>query len=178
MICLGGQCRRSNAVCQGYPSEFTFVQYTPSSADPSNLLAAQRHNEAPLSIADRPLMNSAADVYMFDNYWNAFFPKANVEEKKFVPTGDMRSACIPASWIFDMRDFCCSDLLIKTGLQANAYSTVGKKTTEKRLSVAGMQAYALALKEVNRRLEHGEKRKKDSLLAACKLLAIYEVSSC
>jgi hypothetical protein len=127
--------------------------------------------------AGQSLMNTAVDTYMFDQYWHSFFPKAKTEEKKWIPAGEYVSSWIPASWIFEMRDYCASDVLIRTGLQANAYSIFGKRTGDKRLSVTSMQAYSMVLHEVHRCLEDPERRTQDSLLAACKLLALYEVCS-
>ena len=74
-----------------------------------------------------------------------------------------------------MRSFTGHDQLIRTGLQANAYTIWGRKTEDKRLSVASMQAYSRVLHEVHRSLQDPTRCKQDSLLAACKFLALYEV---
>lgn len=113
---------------------------------------------------------------MFDNYWDGFFPKANPKDMRWVPSGEIPSRWIPAAWIYEIRDLCATDVLIKTAMQANAYSTTGKRKAEKRLDVAGMQAYSLALQEVHNNLKDIRKMKSDTVLAGCKLLALYEVS--
>ena len=74
-----------------------------------------------------------------------------------------------------MRNFAESDQLIRTGLRANAYTVWGRRTEDKRLSVASMQAYSIVLNEVHRCLQDPAKQKQDSLLAACKFLGLYEV---
>ena len=89
----------------------------------------------------------------------------------------LQSKSVPGSWAFVIRDQCAEDRLIRLGLLAVAYGSVGRRNDERRFAVAGMQAYSAALKEVNQSLQHSEKRKADSVLAACKLLALYEVSS-
>lgn len=185
VVPAGGQCRRSNLVCQGYPSDLTFVRYSPMRVGSSHFQANVEdnggppqkvmRNPSPLGNSDQSLQNTAVDAYMFDNYWHSFFPRAKEDEKKWVPKGDAISSWIPAGWIFEMRSYTGSDQLIRTGLQANAYTIWGRKTDDKRLSVASMQAYSMVLQEVHRCLQDPEKCKQDSLLAACKFLALYEV---
>jgi hypothetical protein len=136
----------------------------------------QKKSTSPLQISDQSLQNTAVDMYMFDHYWHSFFPKAKADEKKWIPRGDQISSWIPAGWIFEMRNFTGSDQLIRTGLQANAYTVWSRKTDDKRLSVASMQAYSMVLHEVHRCLQDPTKCKQDSLLAACKFLGLYEVS--
>jgi hypothetical protein len=183
-LSLGGQCRRSNIVCQGYSSDLTFVRYSPTRVGPSHFSAAAHEDQLPAIVnrttppvtpLDQSLMNSAVDSYIFDNYWHEFFPKAKADEKKWIPSGSQISAWIPAGWIFEMRDHCAADAMIRTGMQANAYSMFGKKSDDKRLSVASMQAYSMVLHEVHRCLQDPDRRTNDSVLAACKLLALYEV---
>jgi hypothetical protein len=83
---------------------------------------------------------------------------------------------MPGSWAFIIRDQCAEDRLIRLALLAVAYGSVGRRNDERRFAVAGMQAYSAALQGVNQALQHPERRKTDSVLAACKLLALYEVS--
>jgi hypothetical protein len=192
MSLIGGQCRKSNLVCHGYPIDLKFVRYSPTRVGSSRVSATITNDQddvsrtpsptrlvarttSPALSMDQALMNSAVDTYMFDAYWHSFFPKAKAEERQWIPVGDRVSSWIPAGWIFEMRDYCASDMLIRTGLQANAYATWGKRTADKRLSVASMQAYSMVLQEVHRCLQDPEKRKQDRLLAACKFLALYEV---
>ena len=130
---------------------------------------------SPSQSCDQSLQTTAVDVHMFDHYWHSFFPKAKEDEKKWVPKGDQISSWIPAGWIFEMRNFAESDQLIRTGLRANAYTVWGRRTEDKRLSVASMQAYSIVLNEVHRCLQDPAKQKQDSLLAACKFLGLYEV---
>jgi hypothetical protein len=165
----------------------TFVSYSPNRVGASHFQAnvpsssgerprkVTRGESSPSQAYDHALLQTASDTYLIDEYWRSFFPRAKEEQGKWVPKGDQISSWIPAGWIFEMRDYSNSDLLIRTGIQANAYTVFGRDRGDKRLSIASMQAYSLVLQEVHRCLQDPDKCRQDSLLAACKFLALYEV---
>lgn len=81
------------------------------------------------------------------------------------------------SAVFELGNKWRDDRLIKTGMQALTSAAMGRTHDDQRMANTALQAYSKALYTVNQSLQHPEKCKSDSVLAACKLLATYEVQA-
>jgi hypothetical protein len=58
---------------------------------------------------------------------------------------------------------------------ATGLAALGSRTGDRRFQVAAMEMYSRALADVNRSLRDSEKALDVGVLAACKVLALYEV---
>ena len=80
-----------------------------------------------------------------------------------------------ASIMLELGDQWKDDPLIKSGIQAMALAALARKHDDKNLASSGIQAYSKALYSVNQSLQRPERVIRDNVLAACKLLAMYEI---
>lgn len=76
--------------------------------------------------------------------------------------------------IFDLWNRWRDDRLIRAGIHALTFAAIGRRYDDQRMANDALQAYYNVLRDVNQSLQHLEKRKRDSVLAACKYLATYE----
>jgi hypothetical protein len=166
---LGGQCKRGKLVCGGYNTTSPFIIYTPpqSTHVPAQDVTALGRNPSPVTIATQSLDRTVFHMYILDGFWDFLFPKS------LRPTS---IGCdFIGEWAYFIRTSYYAKTTSKTALLASGLATLGLRTGERRYQVAAMEAYSRALIEVNRALQDSEECKRDNVLAACKILALYEV---
>jgi hypothetical protein len=168
----GGQCRRSNLRCGGYNSTATFIVYKPPQTGSSQPCAqdatALGQTPSPLTISSQSLDRVSFQTRILDEYWEDFFPKAVTfhSSLKYEHMGE---------WAFFVRLSYSAKNLAKTALLAAGLASLGRRKGERRFQLAAMEAYSKALIELNRLLHDSEKSKSDTVLAACKVMALFEV---
>jgi hypothetical protein len=168
---IGGQCKRSKLVCGGYESTATFIVYKPPQ-DGSARLSAQHvtalgqkpKTASPLTIASQALEHNALQTRILDDYWESFFPKITSSQSDYL-----------GEWSLFMRNSYRATDLCKNAFLATGLAALGSRTGERRFQVAAMEAYSRALIDANHALRDSKKNKDIRVLAACKVLALYEV---
>lgn len=115
------------------------------------------------------LSQAAFESSVLGNYWEIYFPKVAYAHQR-------PSSHDIGSWVINTQQNYARESLVKTSLLAVCLVSLGRRTGEQSFIVAGVEAYCRALRETNRLLQSSENWGQDSLLAACKFLALYEVS--
>jgi hypothetical protein len=174
-LIAGGQCQKSKLVCGGYENSLTFVPFDPQRSTRPPLVPAQEEpslgcgaSVVALTRQFNSLNQTAFESRVLDDYWEIYFPKVNFAQQaaQFDELG---------SWVFSIQRSYPDEHVVKTSMLAVGFASLARRSGEKRFSVAAMESYSRVLLEVNRSLQDAERWKKDSVLATCKLLALYEV---
>jgi hypothetical protein len=172
---IGGQCRRSNLVCQGYQEPLTFIMYQQSDgrlhSTGQMIVRPKSTSLSPTTISNFSLNNSAFESQLFDKYWDTFYPQTAK-----APFGHDPSETQLGSWQVAVKNQCLDDRLVRTALLAIANGSMASTSEDSRFKLAAMEAYSRVLMEVNLALQAADKQTSDSVLATCKLLATFEVS--
>lgn len=167
-------------VCGGYSREYLFVNSTSSNSNAyyntestsSHGASREEHDSSSSSSSSIVLRDSLArtarDIRYVERYWTAYLPFG----RPFTVTA-MRLSCV--GWTQFYHDLCRSDIRLRYATLALSLCIIGAEDGNPQLSLKGFEAYGMAVQEMNRSLRDPSGRRGDGLVAATRLLKMYEV---
>jgi hypothetical protein len=174
---IGGQCRRSNLVCQGYQDSLTFVMYqqsegkSPGSQSTGGMIIRPKsRSTSPTPTSAFSLNCSAFEDQLFYKYWDCYYPQTAKS-----PFNADHSQTQLGSWQVAIKDQCLDERIVRGALLTVANGSMHRSSEDGRFKYAAMEAYSRVLKELNIALQGENRATSDGVLAACKLLATFEV---
>lgn len=174
----GGQCRRDNLNCRGYQNTVTVVHYNPHGHGSTRYISTStgripvsEENAPPITVAGMSLTQASMEFGFVDAYWNLYFPG---RDESGIPATEHNYSVTP---LFELWNQWRDDRLVKGGMHALTSAIVGRRHNDQRLTNDSLQAYSKVLRDVNQSLQHSDRHKRDSVLAACKFLATYEAQT-
>lgn len=181
LIFIGGQCRRSNLVCQGYQDALTFVMYQKtddksplSFVSPGQIIvrpqSISRSQSPPPSIASFHLNNSAFEDQLFYQYWDHYYPRTAKSPLKCAHSNTQLG-----SWQVAIKTQCLDERMVRGALLAIANGSMYRNSEDGRFKYAAIEAYSRTLRDLNAALQGDYQAVSDGVLACCKLLATFEV---
>jgi len=151
-----GQCRRAGIACAGYDRPRTFINITNDSPSFQSAVTLPDH-----------LARAAYDVRYFELFWGAYMPmKGNLQE---------HITYINPSWTDAANELYSANEALRTALLALGLGTIGRRDGQRWMIKEGRVAYVRSLGHMSRQLRGAQEWKSDSLLAASKVLGLYEV---
>lgn len=108
---------------------------------------------------------------LVDAYWRLYFPGPDESGISAMEHNYSVTA------LFELWNRWRDDHLVKRGMHALTSAVIGKRHNDQRMTNDALQAYSKVLRDVNQALQHSDRRKRDSVLAACKYLATYEAQT-
>lgn len=182
---IGGQCRRSNLVCQGYQDALTFVMYGHTDDKNARPVASGQMMVRPKSksrstspgtslvtVSSFSMNNSALENQLFYQYWDRYYPQTAKS-----PFENAHSHTQLGSWQVAIKDQCLDERIVRGALLAIANGSMHRASDDGRFKYAAMEAYSRVLRELNVALQGDYQAVSDSVLATCKLLATFEVTN-
>jgi hypothetical protein len=139
-------------------------EITQISAQDATELGRKSKSVSPVTIASQTMDRISFQTRILDEYWESFFPSITCNQSDYL-----------GEWGHFMKNSYRATDLCKNAFLATSLAGLSLRTGDRRFQVAAMEAYSRALIEANRLLQDDQKNKGDNLLAACKVLALYEV---
>ncbi|KAE9980094.1 hypothetical protein EG328_000459 [Venturia inaequalis] len=159
LIFVGGQCRRSNLVCQGYQDALTFVMYQKtddksplSFVSPGQIIvrpqSISRSQSPPPSIASLHLNNSAFEDQLFYQYWDHYYPRTAKSPLKYAHSNTQLG-----SWQVAIKTQCLDERMVRGALLAIANGSMYRNSEDGRFKYAAIEAYSRTLRDLNAALQ-------------------------
>lgn len=176
-----GRCSRIGVRCSYGGKQWTFVEQKASSEGPTSeiVIRGQRTSSFPLQAttpptsiatgtAERHLRRTGFEVETLADFWERFLPR---EDPETVYVGGV----YPTPWSKTFLELSDSDESVKLALQACALVLRSRATSDPHFRHMAIKLYAEALGRTNKALQAPETAQSDSVLAACRALANYEL---
>ncbi|KAL1648405.1 hypothetical protein SLS58_002158 [Diplodia intermedia] len=172
-----GQCLRSGLECGGYDRQRIFINQTvaPSSALAVAAPPACRSSAAPpvvpfdILLPDA-LTRTAFELKSLGLFWEAYLPKS----MSFTPK---HTQLTTGSWLGIVDAIYHRENTMKHALLAISLATVGRQRGDSSMVSQGYASHGRALREMAYALQTTERARTDELIAASKLLGLFEVCS-
>jgi hypothetical protein len=134
------------------------------------IVRLKARSASPNTVYNFSLDNCAHEYQLFDKYWEQYHP-----QKAKRPFEHQPSETRLGSWQIAIEDQCLDQCIVRAALLTTANGNMAKASGESSFKLATMETYSRVLAELNLALEAVDKRRSESVLAACKLLATFEV---
>lgn len=134
------------------------------------IVRPKSRSTSPNKMCSFSLNKSAHENQLLDKYWEQYYP-----QKAKTPFEHQPSETQLGSWQIAIKDQCLDQRIVRGALLAIANGNMARANDESSFKLATMETYSRVLAELNLALEAADKRTSDSVLAACKLLATFEV---
>ncbi|KAL0261775.1 hypothetical protein SLS55_003207 [Diplodia seriata] len=170
-----GQCLRSGLECGGYDRQRIFINHTtpPSSALTVAAPPARRSSAAPpvvpfdILLPDA-LTRTAFELKSLGLFWEAYLPKS----MSFTPKNIQLTT---GSWLGILDSIYHRETTLKYALLAISLATIGRQRGDFWMVSQGYDSHGRALREMAYALQTTERAQTDELIAASKLLGLFEV---
>ncbi|KAL1622150.1 hypothetical protein SLS54_005217 [Diplodia seriata] len=170
-----GQCQRSGLECGGYDRQRIFINHTtaPSSALAVAAPPARRSSAAPpvvpfdILLPDA-LTRTAFELKSLGLFWDAYLPKS----MSFAPKNTQLTT---GSWLGIVDSIYHRETTLKYALLAISLATVGRQRGDFWMVSQGYASHGRALREMAYALQTTERAQTDELIAASKLLGLFEI---
>jgi hypothetical protein len=170
--------------CKYEDNRWTFVSHRPAHAGPSRSIG--RRSSAQLSRTSSPgippnrnflgtpaaqsLNRTAYQSRAIADFMSLYMPR---DPPLSMYIGGVKTA----PWMQSLLDLAGTDEVVKASMDALALTVAGRAFSDRVRLREGTRLYASALRDVNRRLQDATTAQTDAVLASCKLLALYVISS-
>lgn len=175
------RCARVGVQCSYGGKQWTFVEQTASSEGPQReiVLRGQRTSNSrrqtptpsrsiPGGDSERHLRRTGFEIETLADFWERFLPR---EDPDTVYVGGV----YPVPWSKTFLELSDTDESVKLALQACALVLRSRATADPQFQQSAIRLYADALGRTNKALQDPETAQSDSVLAACRALANYEL---
>lgn len=172
-----GQCARLNVPCAYDERRFTFVSHDAPEAGSSRLTSRRSGAQPTRSSSNTPplasgsqsqsLVRSAFEQQIIGEFWTEFLPKDDIRSRSLAYLD-------AAPWVEVAQSLATQDTTVRFALDAVAFASLGRIRLDENLQERGIELYGRALRETNRGLQQPTRAQSDGLLAACRLLGLYE----
>lgn len=166
-----GQCLAAGIVCAGYSSEYIWVNNTGTSRNTYTkaLYTAQKANQGTSNITlHDSLTRTAREIKYVDAYWGTYLPNGRP-----ISVSAMRLSTI--GWTQFFEELCRADPTLRYATLAISISIIGAQDGNTQLSLKGLEAYGMAIREMKKSLMDPVRRRGDGLLAAVRVMRLFEI---
>ena len=159
--------------CEGYDRQWTFVESDPGSAQNSTVVAlrkASRNSSPPLKFLPDGMNRTAFEAKSLSLFWSLYLPKSGS-----VSSGIRSLGMRYPNFTDIVPTLNLNDTALRPALLALCLSRIGENNKDLPLVEQGIKFYGTALRQMKIALEDQQRIRSNEIIAACKLLAVYEV---
>ncbi|KAF4541032.1 C6 zinc finger domain containing protein [Lasiodiplodia theobromae] len=174
-----GQCLKSGLECGGYDRQRIFINHTSTAQSCALTTVAPPTRRIPVESSERAakpleivlpdaLTRTAYELKSLGMFWEAYLPQG-------VPFTSANAQFTTGSWLGIIDSIFHREDCLKHALLAMSLATVGRQRGDPWMVNQGYASHGKSLREMAYALQSPERVKKDELVAASKLMGLFEI---